>query len=313
MADSITKSIVLPVDGSKNSLKAVDYLSLVFGGIPDMHVTLFFVQPSIPPILAEESLKDRELAAELKAVQKRNERMGQEILEEAKSMLLQKGFDVEKLTTICLKKEVGIARDICTFAENKTADAIVMASQGRSRLEAFFVGETANKVLEASQICPVWLVKGAVTDKPVLVSVDHSENALKAVDHAGFMLAKTDATRLGYHSQPKLRRFLPQALLDSSPKLESLWRRAETVDMEPVMEKAREILRTAGIEDGRIRTKVEESGRNPAADVVAAAQKENCGTIVLGREGATASGTYSLAAMTRKVAEMASDLAVWVV
>lgn len=313
MADSITKSIVLPVDGSKNSLKAVDYLSLLFGNTPDMHVTLFYVQPSVPPILAEESIKDRELAAELKAMQKKNERMGQEILEEAKSTLLQKGFDGEKLTTISLRKELDVARDICTFAENKTLDAIVLASQGRSRLEAFFVGETANKVLEASHICPVWLVKGAVTEKPVLISVDHSENALKAVDHAGFMLAKTDAPLLLYHSQPKLRRFLPQALLDSSPKLESLWRKAETIDMEPVMAKAREVLRATGIEEGRIRTKVEESSRNPAADVVAAAKKESCGTIVLGREGATASGTYSLAAMTRKVAETAGDIAVWVV
>jgi nucleotide-binding universal stress UspA family protein len=40
------------------------------------------------------------------------------------------------------------------LAERKQSDAIVLNTRGRSRLEAFFMGETARKVLEFARICP---------------------------------------------------------------------------------------------------------------------------------------------------------------
>ena len=58
-----------------------------------------------------------------------------------------KGFKEERIKTLEFHKQVGIARDICGWSENKSMDAIVLNTHGRSQIEAFFMGETAGKVM----------------------------------------------------------------------------------------------------------------------------------------------------------------------
>jgi len=86
------------------------------------------------------------------------------------------------------------------------------------------MGEICRKLLEYCRICPVWIVTGAVKSKGVLIGVDSSENALRAVDHAGFMLAGTESQVTLFHAMRDLRRFMPKEVLDEAPELEELWK-----------------------------------------------------------------------------------------
>jgi nucleotide-binding universal stress UspA family protein len=43
----------------------------------------------------------------------------------------------------------------------------------------------------------------------VLIAVDSSENALRAVDHAGFMLSGTDCKATIFYAMKNLGRFVP--------------------------------------------------------------------------------------------------------
>ena len=57
MVEDIQKMIVVPVDGSENALKSLDYINLLFGPQHPIKTTLFYVMPRLPPILVEEIKK----------------------------------------------------------------------------------------------------------------------------------------------------------------------------------------------------------------------------------------------------------------
>ena len=137
----LTKMIAIAVDGSENALRSFDYLDLMYGPHHNIEVNIFHVLPSLPLTLTEDPTMDHETAEKLKAVKARNIRMAEHILTEAKYTAIHKGFPEDRIKTIYLKKKMSVAHEICVWAEGKLADAVLMTTRGRSRLEAFFMGE----------------------------------------------------------------------------------------------------------------------------------------------------------------------------
>ena len=218
----LTKMVVVPVDGSENAQRSLDYLELIYGNNHNLEITLKHVLPSIPPILADDRSMKRETAMKLKALENKSIRVAEKILAKSKNALIQRGFGEDRVPTIFQKKDKGIAQDICTWAESKRADAVVITTRGRSRLETFFMGEVSGKLLEYCRVCPVWIIEGAITSNRVLIAIDSSENALRAVDHAGFMLSGTKCQVTLLHTMRHLRRFVPLEVLEEAPELEEL-------------------------------------------------------------------------------------------
>lgn len=103
----------MPLDGSKNTLKSFDYLDLVYGPKHNLEINLFHVLPSLPPILTDEKILDKDLLLKKSDVEKKNLRMAERLLMEAKNVLMKKGFEEERISTIFQKKAVSTARDIC--------------------------------------------------------------------------------------------------------------------------------------------------------------------------------------------------------
>ena len=313
MVENIQKIIVVPVDGSENALKSLDYINLVFGPQHNLKTTLFYVLPKLPPILLEESKKDRKIVKKLQDVESRNAEMAQRLLKVAKDRLIDMGFAKKSVEAVFRKVEVGIARDIVHWSEKKKADAVFITTRGRSRLETFFMGEIAAKVLEYCRICPVWMLKGSIQNKHVLVAVDNSENALRAVDHAGFMLSGTDAKVTVFHSKRDLRRFIPKAVLDEFPEVQKYWRHKAGEEIVPFMQKAKDMLLAAGLGKDQISTRVVDGSRSAAADILNEAQNSDSGTIVLGLRGYSGVKDFTMGNVTRKVLNQARDMTVSVV
>jgi len=313
MAIKTKKMIVTPIDGSKESLRALSYLNLYFGADLNLKVVLLYILPALPPLLVDECKKDPAAARKLKELEKKNALLAEQILEEAKTKLAGKGFDAGRIETVYRIKEKETAHDICWWAASRHSDAIVLNTRGRSRLEAFFMGETARKVLEFAKVCPVWLIKGSVKSRKVLIAMDSSDDALRAVEHAGFVLAETDCSITLFHSKRKLERFLPKELLEGAGELEELWKSAAATDIAPILEKAQKLLLERGVASDRVSTKIIEGSRSAAADILKTARKGEFGTIVMGRKGVTADKDSSLGSITRKVVQDFTDMALWVV
>lgn len=313
MAKQLQKMIVVPVDGSENALKSLDYINLVFGPQHNLKTTLFYVLPRLPTILLEESKKDGETLKKLRDLDSRSTEMAEHLLTLAKNRLIEKGFAEAAVEAVFRKIEVEIARDIINWSEKKRADAVIITTRGRSRLETFFMGEIAAKVLEYCRVCPVWMVKGSVKNKNALLAVDNSENALRAADHAGFMLSGTDAKVTIFHSKRDLRRFIPQAVLDEFPEVQKYWRHKAGEAISPFVQKAEEILAAAGLAEDRIATKVVDGSRSAAADILDEAQNSGTGTIFLGLRGYSGVKDFTMGSVTRKVLNQAKDMTVSIV
>jgi nucleotide-binding universal stress UspA family protein len=255
----------------------------------------------------------RETAMKLKTLENKNMRLAEKILSKAKDLLLKKGFKEDLVQTVARKKDQGIAQDICNWVESKRADAVLMTTRGRSKLEAFFMGEVASKLLEYCRVCPVWIVEGAVTSNRVLIAIDNSENALRAVDHAGFMLSGTDNPVTLFHTMRHLRRFVPQEVLDEAPELEELWKTKAGQEIEPFMKKAKEVLLQAGLNESQINTKVVDGSRSPASDILDEARSNGYGTIVMGRRGITGVKEFFMGSVSSKVLRSSTGMATWIV
>ncbi len=309
----LSKMVVLPVDGSENALRSLDYLHLMYGKDHNLEVTLKYVLPSLPPVLADNRSMDRETATKLKTIENKSIRLAEKILTQAKNHLIHKGFDSERLQTVYKKKESGIAQDICKWVESKRADAVLISSRGRSRLEAFFMGEVSSKLLEYCRVCPVWIVQGQVKSNRVLIAIDNSENALRAVDHTGFMLSGTDCPVTIFHSMRHLRRFVPQEVLDEAPELEELWKTKAGQEIEPFMTKAKEMLVKAGVSESQISKKVVDGSRSAASDILEEARNNEYGTIVMGRRGISGVQEFFMGSVSSKVLQTSTGMAVWIV
>jgi nucleotide-binding universal stress UspA family protein len=308
----LTKMIVLPVDGSENAHRSLEYVDLMFGKDHSLEVTLKYVLPSLPPILADDRSMKRETATKLKALENKSIRMAEKILSQAKNFFLQKGFDDDRVQTVYRKKADSIPQDICNWVESKRADSVLISTRGRSRLEAFFMGEVSSKLLEYCRVCPVWIVEGKVTSNRVLVAVDSSDNALRAVDHVGFMLAGTDSSVTLFHTMRHLRRFVPKEVLDEAPELEELWKTKAGQEIEPFMKKAKKMLLQAGLKESQITKKVVDGSRSAASDILDEA-RNNYGTIVMGRRGLSGVKEFFMGSVSSKVLHGSTSMATWIV
>ncbi len=313
MTTNITKLIVLPVDGSKTAMHSLDYLKLLYKPEHNLNAKLLYVLPELPPILVEESKKNPQTAMQLKKIEKKNVEVGDRILAEAKSKMIHGGFVEKKIQTVCCKKEEGVAQDICNWVHEKSADTVLITSRGKSRLQAFFMGEVSNKVLELCRACPIWMIKGSVKTKNILIALDPSDNALRAVDHAGFMLAGTNHRIHLFHSKRKLNRFIPKEIFEGASELEELWQHTAEEEITPYMKKAHKSLINAGVEASLISARVADGSRRPARDILHEARRHECGSIVLGRRGVSNVKEFTMGSITRKVIEDCSDTAIWIV
>ena len=306
-----SKLIIVAVDGSEDALRSLDYLGLIYGAKHDFQVQVLYILPSLPPILIAD--QNRQTKMRVLDIERKSLEMAERIVTEAKNILLKKGFQEENIKGVYWKKQIGIARDICNFAGDKDADALIVTRRGRSRLDAFLSGEISSKILDYCRTCPVWVVEGDVQFKKALIAMDSSENGIRAADHAGFMLAGTDCQITLFHSKRHLKRFVPQEVIEAAPELEELWRNKAGEQIGPYMEKGKDVLIKAGLREEQISTKVVEGSRSAAADILKEARSNSFGTIVVGRKGHSSVKEYFMGSTTSKILEDSGSLAVWVV
>ena len=311
--DDLTKMIVIPFDGSRNAMRSLDYLNLMYGPTYNLKVTLLHMMPHLPSILSPDDSIDKYDWSQISAAEKKNMQLAEQMLAKAKGVLVEMGFEEERIQTVFRKKERDVAMDACRWSQNKEADAVLLARHGRTGLDDLFMGEISKKVVDHCQFCPVWIVDGKIDSNNVLLCIDNSENALRAVDHAGFMLAGTESRVTLFYSMPHLIQLFPLEVIEDASDLDELWKEKAGKQIASSMINAREMLLNAGFTENRITVKVVDGGRSPADDILEEARKNDFGTLILGRRGLSAFKEFFMGSVTSKVLSRALGLATWIV
>ncbi|MBW2092045.1 MAG: universal stress protein, partial [Deltaproteobacteria bacterium] len=181
------RKILIAVDGSLPSSHAVDYAAKAVQLVPNLHIVLFYVMPSIPPYLEEGSKTDGSKLLRLRKLKEINAAEGKKILEKARNQLIKAQFPPERIEEKMLPRITGLAKDIVNEAEHGLYDALVVGRRGLSGAQEFFMGSVSSQLVQYATNVPLWVIDRQVIEPKLMVAVDGSEASLKAVDHVAFM------------------------------------------------------------------------------------------------------------------------------
>jgi nucleotide-binding universal stress UspA family protein len=153
--DSIFSKILVPVDGSINSMKAIDYAVNVAekykSEIIALHVLysqtgFAFHKETVAGTITSSSLNDLNLEAKQEA-----EKWFKEINKRAEKMNVQ--IKTEVVFTV-----ISIVEGILTHAEKENIDLIIIGSKGKSGWKKLIVGSVASGISTYAH-CPILIVK----------------------------------------------------------------------------------------------------------------------------------------------------------
>lgn len=306
--------ILLTVDGSRESLEAVRYVSLAVQPAR-AEIVLFSVLPKAPDVFWDSgagALSQQKLEAARKWEKKQYEHL-LGFMASAAQIFEESGFQLAQITTRINPQQEGIARDI--IAESRQDYDILAIGRGRAEsLPGQMLGSVASKVISAQAARNIWLIGSKPNAERILVALDHSDNALKVVEHAAatFNRGRNDFTL--FHAIRGIAAISPPEMIDLFPLSyqQQLIRDAEW-EMQPTIIKAEALLNEFDIAPERIASKFASGVRSRAVAVLEEAKRRQCGTIVVGRRGATEVRDFSMGRVTTKLIQLASEQTICIV
>jgi nucleotide-binding universal stress UspA family protein len=238
-------------------------------------------------------------------------------MEKSRQLFANRGVPEGAVSIKSQERQVGIARDIACEAQKDYA-SVVVGRWGVSKLKDLVWGSTANKLIGHLIHIPLCMVGGAPEAGKILVALDTSEEAMRTVDYLGTMVDGTDLKVTLFHV---IRRFdLGSQRYDASLSLHEEWEgevRKEFLEAErsteAVFQKAVGHLEKAGVEGDRISTKIVTGAASRAKAIVEEAKNGGYGTIVVGRRGLSRVEEFFMGRVSKKVIQLAQEMAVWVV
>ncbi|MBW1736810.1 MAG: universal stress protein [Deltaproteobacteria bacterium] len=306
------KRILVAVDDSTYSRKAIEYAAQMKGVITDLSFIIFNVQPTISDYLLHDSKRDAKATAALKEVIAKNEKTSKQLLENYKSKMIKKGVDEKSIDLVTQPRAMGTAKDILLYAKHQLPDAIVLGRRGTSRLEEAFIGSVANTVLEHAGVVPIWAIDGKITSSKIMVAIDGSESSLNAVDHISFMVGDNPDVKLVLlHVTPTLRDYCTIDFDKESEIVDEVIARGDKQCVDDFYTHAQQRFKAAGINENQISIKEVKSTINVGKTIVDEAKKGKYGIIVVGRKGMNDS--FFMGSVSRYVVNKASNCAVWLV
>ena len=292
------KKILIAFDGSFHARESVRYIADI-PGFRQREIVLFNVFQKIP-----ECYYDLEMATplasrikEIHAWEAQEEHNIKEALEQAKQSLLDAGVSEDHVRIVRRERQKGIARDIAAESRQGYA-AVVVGRKGVSRVRDLVMGSVSAKLLERLTYVPLIVVGRASSSDRVLIAVDPSEGAMRAVGFAARSLGSSGC-----------RFTLANVIRGNGEGCADELRDTVSRSFEDAVSR----LLKAGVDRNRISTRIISGARSRAAVLVQKADQGGFGTIIVGRRGLSRLKEFFIGRVSNKVMQMIRDQAVWVV
>ena len=292
------RKILLAVDGSDQAFEAARYVSELFP--PNrMGVILFHVMTKVPENFwdIEKEPAYNHKVATISAWELRQKKERQQFMERARQLFLDRNVPEDAVSIKIRERKVGIARDIINESRNDYY-GVVVGRWGMSMLKDYLWGRIANKLLGRLTHVPLCVVGGNPQIGKILVAIDSSKGAMKAVDYVGTMVDSTNWEVTLFHAT----RGLDREELHKAEK-----------SMESVFEEASRHLEKASFNRNQITTSMVTGVTSRAAAISVEALRGGYGTIVVGRRGLSHVEEFNMGRVSNKVIHMAREIAVWLV
>lgn len=307
------KKILIAVDNSRHSKKAIHYAAIQNEFFQDMKFTLLHIHPTISQYLQDEAKKNVKARIELEQVFQKYSKDAQEMLKNLKGQMVEKGISDSAIQLKHLPRMKGVAKDILEYSNGGAFDAVILGRRGLSGLEEIFMGSVSSNVVANSEIIPIWLVDDTKPSNDVMLAVDGSESSLRALDHLSFVHSNNkDANILLFHVRPKLQDFCPIDFEETEYReLNELIRQENNRCVDQFFTIAKEKFKIAGIPESRINVKTVDGVYRVGKLILDEFLKGNFGTLVIGRRGMNKK--YFTGSVGRYIINHFSNGVLWVV
>lgn len=314
------KRILIAVDGSKQSFEAVRYVGLMLAQ-GRAEITLFHVLNLIPENFsdAESGFESLQQTVDFQTWELQQKKSIEDFMEQSTRLLVSQGYSKDALSVIIEERQVGVARDIMREA-SKGYDALALGRRGLSDLKGLLFGSIANKLVSHLQQVPVWVVGGRPDPNKILIAMDQSQGAMRALEYVGEIIRDCHLELLLFHVSRGM--VVPRAGYEGPvlPQQEQYWfekakehfNRAEK-EMEILFKQCIEKMEKKGVDVSRISSKIVPGVYSRAGAIFGEAQEGGYGTIVMGRRGLSRVEEFVMGRVSSKVLQLAEEMAVWVV
>ena len=306
------KKILLAVDDSVHSKQAVQYAARISSAVKDVAYTLFNVEALVPRIFATAAETDPEVSDRVAQLVRKNADAARLAVQACRDLMVREGVPERRMETVTEPMRVGMAKDILNRAEQGAYAAIVLARRALTPSRDFFIGTTAEKVVDHAIQIPVWIVSGEDVSMKIMVAVDGSENSLRDVEHLIHMVgAHPDLQLTLFHVLPHLRHYYSVNFEIENPQLQEVLEREDKRRMEAFYEEACQRFKTAGIEKSQIRLKTSAGSHDISTAILAEAKTGQYGTVVMGRRGER--DAFFTGRIAMRLVQKVTDQTLWVV
>ncbi len=309
-----THKILVAVDGSEQSLRAIRYAANVFPP-HRTHIVLFHVRVQLTKLFSDldayPHYQQRVTGLKRWATEQKADVVA--TMDSAVVYFRQKGFPDTAITVKTPAKKLGIVEDIIKESYDEY-HAIVVGRTGWSRFKDWLIKSTAMKLVARIKHLPVVVVGGQPDTKHVLVAFDGTHGAMKGVACIGSLVGASD-----HHLQIYSMIGLDEKFWKDDAQsflVEKSEQCAEIVKHElgPSLKDAFTRLLAEGMTPDRISIKIEIIGQDRASRIVQVAMNNHFGGIVVGRRGLISFiDAYFIGRVSDLVLKQADQLAVWVI
>lgn len=308
----MAKRLLVAVDDSDASRRAVRYAGFLTGLADDLHITLMHVRPEVSPFAAGAARGGPPADARAASAGDPQADPSTALLQQFRDLLETAGAGGHRIETVSRAGKGGAAKTILDYGYEARCDAIVAGRRGLSTFRSAFLGSVSATLFEHSFALPIWVVGSDAPNQRFLVAVDSSESSLRAVEHLAHVFQDNpDLVFHFFHVIPSLTDSCSIDFGHEPKRLEREGRRGVRHCIDHFCAKATDRFTAAGLRPDQIEIEVAERLLNPGKGIVAAIERGGYGTVVMGRRGMNRS--FFTGSVSRYVMERAVETTIWLV
>ncbi len=276
-SESYFKKILVPVDGSHSCLHAEELAAAIAKNFKSKVTVIHVVSHEL--LHAGLELRYRVSPSVRTEITNWLLQTGNKIVWDAEALFKEEGVEVDARVI----EYEDPAETVIRVAKDEEYDLIVMGNRGETEVEVFSLGSMAEKVFRHAE-CPVLIVKQKTKLSKILVAVDGSESAEKALEYAAQLAKKHKAkVTLLNVGESKLFGFKPEVAREVG---------------EHILSDA-----AAKVKGLKLNTQLEFG--NPAETLIEVAEKGNYDLIVVGSRGLSSVKRFFLGSVSDDVSHHA--------